>query len=194
MRAVFILLISVTCFGLSAQSKLDSAQRDLKRLKNGALLVRLQENSRTIEALKKAGKNERAEEYRKKQYRENRATLLSFRETFDFCPVYFFYASDSDSIRYGKLEGVLFDVNREQVPAAKVPRHYFTGEFAETPNLGIDGFIIMDRFMIPLEEPFPFYQREHAFLGLVTYSKAQILERLDKKLNDHYELWFGAKR
>lgn len=188
LSSLFLMFISSA--PLSAQANVEEARELLKQMKEGVLLVRLNRKSNTLKALYKAGKTERAEKLERKLYDEHREILLSFKKTFDFCPYYFFYSTASDSIRQGNFEGVLFDVERNKVETAALPQNIFTGEFAETPNLKIDGFIIMNQNMVPLQAPFPFYQRQHGFLGFVSYSKAEVLEDLNRKLKEYYQSWW----
>lgn len=174
-----------------AQSDLDLAKERLQNLKEGMLLVRLQTSSKQIQALEERGMLQEAEAYRQKQYDENKETILAFRKVFDFCPVFFFYADDSEAIRSKALEGTIFDSQLEVLTNTRdLPDFFLTGEFAETPNLKIDGFVIMDEQMLPLKSPFPFYQREHILLGIITLSKGKMIENLNTRLWDTYRLWF----
>lgn len=173
-----------------AQSDYDMAKERLENFKNGMLLVRLQTSSKQINALEERGKTEEAEEIRKDQYQENKETILAFRQIFSFCPVYFFYSDKSEAIRAKELAGVIFDSELEVLTSTQgLPEYFLTGEFAETPNLKIDGLVIMDEQMLPLEAPFPFYQREHTMLGIISLSKGKMVERLNGRLFDLYDMW-----
>ena len=155
------------------------------------LLVRLQTAQRKIDALEQMGKEEQANEVKNEQYRENKESILAFKQAFEFCPVYFFYADKSGDIRKGNLSENLFDSELNIIQdTSELKDFYLVGEFAETPNLGIDGFVLMASDLIPLQAPFPFYQREHIFFGLVSISKGKIIENLNAKLFNTYELWF----
>lgn len=150
------------------------------------LLVRLQDRQLSIEKLEAKGLHEEAEQIRAAQRRENRETILSFGKTFDFCPVYFFYAKDSEAIRRGDYLNKVFDANFNLVtlsPDQKV----FTAEFSETDALGIDGLIIMDHQLLSFKEPLPYFERRYVFFGLVERSKAQMVEAYNDKLHDYAE-------
>lgn len=178
---------------LSAQSDQDQAKERLVKLHNGMLLIRLQTSEKQINALTEQGRTEEAEEIRQRQYDENKETILAFSQVFDFCPVYFFYAGDSEKIRSGELAGVIFNSDLEVLAnTAGLPEYFLTGEFSETPNLKIDGLVIMDEQMLPLEAPFPFYQREHILMGIITLSKGQMVERLNVRMHDLLKIW-GAE-
>lgn len=188
---VLFLLLCFSGLSLSAQDeKLNSSpsttEEFVKQLKNSALLVRLQDKSKTILTLKEKGLEKEAEALAKEQRQENREILLSFSKTFDFCPVYFFYAKDSEAIRTGHLEGLVFNYKREIVslPLDK----FFTAEFAETPDLGIDGLIIKNQNLLALDNDLPFFERRFVFFNLKERSKAEMIEAYNKKMHDYASL------
>ena len=183
----YLLLISSIAFG---QSDYDEAKERLENLKNGMLLVRLQTSQKQIEAMVDKGLEEEAELLRQEQYEENKESILAFSQVFDFCPVYFFYADKSEAIRDKQLAGNIFNSDLVVLQSvSELPDFFLTAEFAETPNLKIDGVVIMDEQMLPLEAPFPFYQREHIILGLISLSKGSMVERLNARMHDLYNMW-----
>lgn len=188
-RLFFIALL--LSHGALAQEGLEEAKLRLQNFKEGMLLVRLQTSSKQIQALEERGRLEEAKDFREQQYEENKETILAFRKVFDFCPVYFFYADDSEAIRQEQLAGNIFDSQLEVLSNTDdLPDYFLTGEFAETPNLKIDGFVLMDEQMLPLQAPFPFYQREHILMGIITLSKGKMIENLNTRLWDTYRSWF----
>ncbi|MGB0175822.1 MAG: hypothetical protein ACPF9D_01565, partial [Owenweeksia sp.] len=85
-------------------------------------------------------------------------------------------------------EGNVFSSRRELVDGSKLnQRPFFTAEFSQTEKLGISGLILMDQFMVPLESPFPYYERMYIFFSLVKQSKARIAERYNAKLHAFYD-------
>jgi hypothetical protein len=52
----------------------------------------------------------------------------------------------------------------------------------------------MDRFMVPLTRPFPFYQRQYVLLSLFELSKASMAERYNETLLAYYAKWFGKTK
>lgn len=191
---IFLLPAFLLSLALSGQSDQEKAKEQLQQLKNGVLLVRLKTNANSIEAYEQAGLEKEAEAARQKQYQENKEIILSFSQTFDFAPVYFFYSDASDAIRKGQFEGQVFDSKLKPVEIEKLEaRPVFTGEFSQTPNTGIKGFVLMNQDMIPLKSPFPFYQRQYVFFSLITLSKAKVVERYNERLHGTYQLWFPEK-
>jgi len=158
----------------------------IQDFQQAVLLVRLQDKDLSLKRLEEEGLMEQAEKIREQQRRENREIVLSFRKTFDFCPVYFFYAKDSEAIRKGDYSGKLFDADFQAVqisPKQKV----FTAEFAETDGLGIDGLIIRDDQLLSFEDPLPYFQRRFVFFGLIERSKARMVETYNKRLHQYAE-------
>ncbi len=154
------------------------------------LLVRLQTSTKQIEALEERGMTEEAQSIRQEQYEENKEAILAFSQIFDFSEVYFFYADKSEEIRARNLAGNIFDAQLNLINSVSdLPEFFLTAEFAETPNLKIDGLVIMDEQMLPLEAPFPFYQREHIILGLFSLSKGKMVHRLNERMHDLYKMW-----
>ncbi|WP_421753972.1 hypothetical protein [Croceimicrobium sp.] len=156
----------------------------IQDFQNAVLLVRLQDKDLTLKRLEEEGLQEQAEKIREMQRRENRETVLSFRKTFDFCPVYFFYAKDSEAIRKGDYKDKLFDADFQ---AAQVSSNQkvFTAEFAETDGLGIDGLIIRDDQLLSFEDPIPYFERRFVFFGLIERSKARMVEAYNKRLHQY---------
>lgn len=184
----FLLFTSALC---SAQAKKEEARENLKKLKDGALLIRLQTSQMKIDALKKRGLVEDAKKAEQKQYDENKEIILSFSQIFDFCPVYFFYSDKSEDIMENRIEGTIFDANQNLVAGTELPNFFLVGEFGNTQKLSLHGLVLMDQFMVPLEYPFPFYQRQFVFFSLFELSKAEMAERYDNRLKVLYAKWFG---
>ena len=160
----------------------------IRDFKQGYLLVRLQDKHLTIKSLKENGNEDEIEQIIAKQRRENQEIMLSFSNVFTFCPVYFFYAKDSEAIRKGDFKDKVFDAQLQSVDLNS-EKVVFTAEFAETEKLGIEGLIIRDSQMLALKDPLPYFERRYAFFGLIERSKAQMIERYNKKLYKYAEIY-----
>lgn len=193
MRITLSLICLLVLNSIQAQYGKEEAMQDLDNLKNGMLLVRLKTNVEAISQLEAQGKATEAEALRQRQYQKNRDIILSFSKSFDFCPVYFFYASQSEDIRNAKLSGNLFDSNLKLVETQKLPEFYLTAEFSKTENLGLEGLIIMNSKLFPMESPFPFYQRKYRFFGLVSHTKSKMVYLMNHNMHEHYAFWFPEK-
>ncbi len=190
-RMSLFLLLLLGATDLLAQSSNDDdySRKDfIEDFRNGVLLVRLQDKHLTLKQLEERGMTKEAEQVSASQRRENREVILSFSKTFDFCPVYFFYAQNSESIRNRDLSGKVFDSEFQMV---EIPENskVFTAEFAETPELGIDGLIITDEQMLAFEDPLPYFERRYVLFGLIERSKARMAQLYNKKLHKYNEMY-----
>ena len=82
--------------------KVAKAQINLLK-NNGALLVRLKTNAKTIARLKAAGNIDLATQIERETVLTNKIIVGSYLQEFTFCPVYFFYSQFSDSVKNKKL-------------------------------------------------------------------------------------------
>src|SRR5690606_32107285 len=141
-------------------------------------------------ALREKGWNKEASETEQFLRKENEEALHSFDNTFDFCPVYFFYAKNAGEIAGGNLVGYVFDSKLQKVPEEKLQaRPFYTAEFGKTEKLDMSAFVLANRQMEPLQAPFPFFERTYTFLSLIKRSKARIVEAYNEKLHSYYERW-----
>ncbi|MGB0978851.1 MAG: hypothetical protein ACPGVV_05610 [Croceimicrobium sp.] len=182
------ILLTFPSLAQEAESSNYSKEEFIQDFKNGVLLVRLQDRSLSMSEMEKRGMTEQMEALAAQQRRENREIMLSFKSTFNFCPVYFFYAKNSEAIRSGDFTGKVFDANLEPVDIS-TGGSIFTAEFGETEKLGIDGLIIRDSQMLALKEPLPYFERRYVFFGLIERSKARMIELYNKKLHDYDKLF-----
>lgn len=106
-------------------------KEQIKKLKDGVLLVRLYTKENSIIALKKIGRDEIANKTEKKQINYNKSIISAFRNNFTFCPTYFFFSNFSDSILSKQINGIIF-LNDSLQPDStiKINGHNFlTAEF-----------------------------------------------------------------
>jgi hypothetical protein len=174
----------------TVQSPLNT-QEFIADFKSSALLVRLQDKSQTIAILIDKGLTKPAKQLRQEQRLQNREILLSFSQTFDFCPVYYFYSKDSEAVRNGDLEGIIFDENLNIV-TKDLPK-YYTAEFAETAELGIDGLIIMNQKLLSFDNNLPFFERRYVFFNLTERSKAEMVAAYNKRLQGYHQFYQSKK-
>ena len=137
---IFIFL--VTALGMQAQGERDRsypskeertsiAAEQIRSLQNGVLLVRLSTKQNSIDAMEQKGLSKQADVLRQKVLAENLEIASSFKTSFNFCPVYFFYSHDSKHVMNGNLDSVTF-MNSELKAYEIVEfenNNYFTAEF-----------------------------------------------------------------
>jgi len=177
----FFLFLSSGAF---AQSSKKEAIAAIKQLKEGALFIRLKTSQNLINAYTGQGKTEAAEKVRAEQAAENLEIMRAFARNFDFCPVYFFYSDNSEKIRQGIYKGSLFYALDNPADFSGQGT-YLIGEFGESENGKIEGFIFKDKDSKPLRSPFPFMVRLNKG-GVMERSKAEIAALASKELHSFY--------
>ena len=85
-----------------------NAEKQIKDLRNGALLVRLRTKEKSIKALREVGWYSMADKIEQKQADLNQEIVTAFTYFFDFCPTYFFYSHHSNNIKNKEFEKVEF--------------------------------------------------------------------------------------
>jgi len=141
---VFIFLIPSTAFSQEEivwKERKEGFRKQLRRTTNeqinllhdGALLVRLQAKKRSIDGLRERGNFKLADRVEAEQRELNQKIVNGFTTYFDFCPVYFFYSSDSKYVKNGELNRVgLLNQNLEVDTGITVDaRRYLTAEFGK---------------------------------------------------------------
>lgn len=106
--------------------------RQIRQLKNGALLVRLKTSIPKIEAMKKMGMAQEAEEVAKNQKIENFSLMKSMKAYYDFSEVRFFYSYDSKKVRKGRFKGIFLNdsLKVDSNIVLRNKKNIFTAEFA----------------------------------------------------------------
>jgi hypothetical protein len=151
------------------------ANKQIKALRNGILLVRLSDAKKQIQALEERGYAEKALEVYNQKSRENRRIIAAFDTIYDFSKVSFFYSSSSAKIAAGNYEEALLNYGQIadtlQVPFDEQP--VFIADFGPLKNpdaldndvnsyssgISFEALRIMDRNFKQLKRPFPYYTR-----------------------------------
>ena len=106
-------------------------KEQIKQLKDGVLLVRLQTKENSITALIKINQDELAAKIRVKQLNKNKKIVSAFRDNFTFCPAYFFFSNYSDNILSKQINEIIF-LNDSLQPDSSIKltsRKFLTAEF-----------------------------------------------------------------
>lgn len=187
MKTLFIAIIGIflasfTNFGWAqqtnyvdeeARNKRVAAYDNIQLIKNGALLVRLSDRKKSLAAYKRAGDHAIAKRIEAELLKDNLRLMDLFTTYFDFCPVYFFYSSDSKAVCSGNANGLLLNAQLERDPSIVIQQDTFfiaeLGVLKDEDKIEDDNtynpttlqrvFIIKDRFNKQLASPLPFYQR-----------------------------------
>jgi hypothetical protein len=111
----FSIALDVNAQNTSETSNTMVARGHIMMLKDGALLVRIQTRSKSIESLKERDMESKAALVEQELREENTEYAKAFAAEFDFAPVYFFRSEDSKMIKEGRLDEVVF-LNSDLVP------------------------------------------------------------------------------
>lgn len=186
----------------AATSRDKNAREHISSLKNGALLVRLRTSDIAIKKLEDAGNKEMAASIRKQRQSENKKLADAFRQHFTFCPVYFFFSSDSDKIKNGQPDGILLnqDLKRDPSIALGGKKIYVTEitdleQFrsqpdnpseSHNPEVSFKALVVRDAHLHQLAKPFPFFIKASTNIPPRRRSETEMVKLLDKKLQEYY--------
>lgn len=191
---LLILLSSSFSFSQNESKKIAiaSSKANIKKLKNGCLLVQLFKNENKLKALQKAGKDKEYEKLKNEVNEEHKGIMLSFYTVYDFSKVYFFYNTDATQIINGNYKGILFDKDFKPVDYSVIKyKNVFTLQvgdvFADAFKDDIQGIVVMDREMNQLQRPFPYYVKKYRFP-----KKARTMPEMVELLNTNLTRYYKA--
>lgn len=177
------------------------AAQQIKSLKDGALIVRLKTNERSIEAYKKNGMTELANKLIAENTARNQKLLDAFRQFYDFSALYFIEAKNTAALLAGKQNIFLNDSLRIDTAIHLLIKNIFIVEYGTiTTNERTDEYrytgvyhtepsstsastnviFVSDTTLSQLREPFPFYQQTY----LNNFGKA--VANLNRNLHKAY--------
>ncbi len=173
------------------QTEILAAADQIRNLKNGYLLVRLQTRSKSIETIRSNGYEKKADEMEAKMEEQNKTIAMAFGTNIDFCKTLFFYSDDSDKILSKDLQQIDFmDSGLNPLPHSLDSNTYFLvldlntlkerdakfDTYRQEPtekgienksvnyassNLNLPAFIVKDQNLNQLTDPFPYYVRAY---------------------------------
>jgi len=184
-----------------AQYNRTVAYQQIKDLKTGALVVRLKTNDKSVLAYRQSGRFDIADRMVAERAAQNEKIIRSFRNLFDFCPVYFIYAKHTEDLKAGKTGLFLNDTLAIDTSIHLKENFYLLAEYGsvmanervdeyryrgvyttqESSNVvGQSALVMIDTTIMQLREPFPFY--ETVFLD--KFDKA--VEKLNRGLHKFF--------
>lgn len=198
---VLFFLLPLMSFCQDMPYNKDVALRQISDLKEGALIVRLKTNDKSVAAYRNNGKPEIADRIEEERARQNLKIISAFRNYFDFSRVYFIYASSTNDFLKGKRDVFLNDSLQPDKKIKLKEDYYLFAEYGVLiANMQQDGsrgsgtrwteesanpssnsaLFITDTTLAQLQEPFPFAQ----VVLLENYHKA--VDRLNSALHRFY--------
>jgi len=91
-----------------------AAKVKIGELKRSALLVRLRSYKKQLDLLEGEQYANRKQLIIDKRDKDNKEIMTSFKEEFDFCPVYFFYNYDTKKVLNKQFDGIFLNSNLEK--------------------------------------------------------------------------------
>lgn len=203
-------------------------------LPTGAILVRLKTNHNTLVALENKNKEQKQKleeldtnEQSKSNIEadilkrtqlinkiktnrdKNNSEIINAFDQFTFCPVYYFYSTDSRSVANKDFNNILLDKNLNvSKPIPNLNNNYLIAEFGQTnqdtiANMGrgqdlhsenrtnstsmeggVDALVLLSPEFVQLQSPYPHYVR--TFEGFpIKRKKEKTVEILQKRIEKH---------
>lgn len=148
------------------------ADHDIKRLKDsGAIVFLVKTNSRSINAYRRAGKNQLADRLVAENNAWYEILLGSIDTHFSFCPIYFLPTDSMDAFRSGKRSGIFLNSRLEVAPEISMSQTLFyylergpvrawadDGSLAEAQSIS-DALVFRNAEREQMRGPFPYYVR-----------------------------------
>lgn len=106
--------------------------RQINRLKEGVLLVRLKTSQNKIKALEKVGLKERALQTAEHQKQQNLKIVNAFRKHYAFSEVQFFYSHNTKTVKEKNLKNIFLDDSLNIDSSIKIQeKPYLIAEYAQ---------------------------------------------------------------
>lgn len=138
----------------------------IQNLKFGAIVVRLQNNKRKIDAYKKIGDLQSATMVQAETQNHNKVVMRSVMKELTFCKVYFIYSQSSDSLLNGARKGIFLDTNLQVSSTINLSENfYLLAEELYVKNSSI-GFVKEDTAKYQVEKG-----TIYPYITLVMYNK-----------------------
>lgn len=175
-RFSLILILALSTISAIGQT---TPQQALNALQEGALVVKLIIPEKKIEMLLKQNNKEEAIRVEEETTVINQALITAFTSTYTYGQVYFVYSSEMHFIAEGD-PGVMFDKNGEFATA--YPKDWLYIELSESPERGIDGFVVRDRNSDVVPKPFPYFVSEWDAFHINKKTYPAMIEEWQKQL------------
>lgn len=169
---------------LNSSAQEYTAEVLLENAKSGFLLFRLPTQSKKVEALRKAGRNEEGEQLKAKMEAEQQAWVNAFKAEYDFGKVYFFNDYNARAIAAGDLSTV-FDFNFNLVEEDLEPKFLVAGP-DETETFSLNGILLLTPDMKEVPKKMPKMISAWGFAHLTKKTYFQMAKELSAVLSKYY--------
>lgn len=203
-RAILFILILLTTAALQAQPDAEDA---IRRLKNGALIMRLPAYAQKIAALEEiiATNNDQSAVRRSKKLlaktqkearEENLRIIRSFRKFYNFSTVYFTYDTSITTLRSGAYQGIFLNDDLSPAPQISLPNGNFLlvhiGYTDPATTQRSEALILTDLSLTQIAAPFPSAIRYNAQSVMLGLNKESTRQKQIKSLNTRLTRFYNG--
>ncbi len=176
------------------KSKNTQAEKHIKRLKEGVLLVRLSSRRKQIQSLEKNGRSEKARELKEQVKKRHRKIIDAFEEAYTFSDVGFFLDSQTPELLNENWEKALLETGNKvsSKNMAQNPDHFYIADAGESyikqEEQTFKGLVIRDKNLEYIQPPFPnkIANLDGLFFLDLNRSPKELVEKLNTKLNSYF--------
>ncbi len=191
----FLILVGATPLLAQKSNPAMAARQQINDLKQGTLVVRLRTQQFKIDALNTIDRPQTAKKITQQQRQINLQLVQDFKNNYTFSnqKTVFFYSTQTNDFKANNWQNLFLNDSLEADPNIKIDtsKPIFVAEIApiesQNQSLGITALLIMDRNLMQLKPPFPFYVRP---IDKIAYNntrrKTGDVGILNKKLEKFY--------
>ncbi|MDR9398397.1 hypothetical protein [Salibacter sp.] len=188
------LFVSVLFLTVSVMSQAQTITpvEHIKAMKNGTLLVRLHTKENSILMMEVQGQQDRADKTYRKQLETNKSIMTSFKNTFDFAPVLFFFSYDSEKISNKNFNDVFVNEDFKIDPNIQIrdTSNIYIIDVGEVyfSRFGshMKGIVILDDQFNSLPDEMPVIVRKRDAIALFRRSYPDMIIELNENLTQYY--------
>lgn len=174
------------------------ATRHIDALKSGTLIVRISSGQKKRAAMQLRASKAQLKKFKSELYIENKELVEAFLSIYTFSKVLFIYDNDTDLLLNETKPNVFVNPKTLKVDKSitlneKEPYYILETEriYFETQNSSSTGFVVLDKDLNYLKDPFPYYIMRME--GFITQKSITVMvEKLEKKLTEFYAM-YGTK-
>jgi len=198
-------VFSPESIGQKSRDANQEAAIQIAALRNSVLLVRLASVEKKAEALRKQGQDSLATQVIAGQKQKNLEIIRAFHQHFDFCPVYFFYNSETSALLRGEKISFLSDNLEPDQTITLTKNDFFIAEIGNMnpvfeegeqdlsvlSDVSKYGFVIYNSQLQLPSPPFPYFVKGE---DLVTdRTTEQLVWLMNKELHSFYHTVMQGK-
>ena len=187
----------------SSQALKGKAATQILNLKKGVLLVRLRTSDIAINNLKKSGNEKMAATVKRQQDAANQLLVHAFENQFNFCPVYYFYSSETEQVKTGKTKGYFLNSKLDPDPNIAISdTNYFIAELTDLEQFRVNpdspeesvnaevtfkALVLRDYKFHQMAKPFPYFIKASSNFPPRKRSEVEMVNLLNARLTAYYK-------